>query len=591
MITLKNYILYLFLFQFTLYSQVTVKTNELKADNKSITDNTIAFNSNLAINVSLNVHLETSNGSVDNTFGNLYVYYKKNETDIPMQVGFHSVTFYLKTYYTSDILFNTVTLHKNEFYNTGGILYAEYKNNKNQTYQSTKIAVTGGSLATAPPTPTNQKIVTQNLKYSDDIPIINSKIFVPNNTSTLFDLEIYKSQSEGQTSAVNIYAYEEFGKKEILLKSTAIGGYFDSYFLIKNIKINYDALDFAKYTCKLRIEVRNYSKDLSTYQPYTDILSQNKQDITIILTKPILSNNISDNQSLTIGEAVKPFTSDSPYVDFTIPCNYRGCNITSDYRYITTFKWQTRSEAGNWSDIPNANNKDFSPNSVFSENVYYRRIAIYNGENFSISNTISITKNDQSLQNAICCNQTLPLSTSQPQEITGSVPTLENFTYQWQICTNLQNNSLNWIDLPNGKSQNYKHTFTEPAGRWTGETSFRRLIIKNSIIINTSNSITISRGRSSLASSKPLNNIEPTEETPSNNIVSTYPNPINNLFYIEGATDINNVVIYDSFGQKIDIDKHQKSDNLIEVNTSKIQPGIYILKTDNTSFSKTLIKN
>jgi len=206
MITLKNYILYLFLFQFTLYSQVTVKTNELKADNKSITDNTIAFNSNPTINVSLNVHLETSNGSVDNTFGNLYVYYKKNETDIPMQVGFHSVTFYLKTYYTSDILFNTVTLHKNEFYNTGGILYAEYKNNKNQTYQSTKIAITGGSLATAPPTPTNQKIVTQNLKYSEDLPIINSKIFVPNYSSTSFDLEIYRSQSDGQTTAINIYA-------------------------------------------------------------------------------------------------------------------------------------------------------------------------------------------------------------------------------------------------------------------------------------------------------------------------------------------------------------------------------------------------
>ncbi|QDW22995.1 T9SS type A sorting domain-containing protein [Flavobacterium sp. KBS0721] len=475
MITLKNYILYLFLFQFTLYSQVTVKTNELKADNKSITDNTIAFNSNPTINVSLNVHLETSNGSVDNTFGNLYVYYKKNETDIPMQVGFHSVTFYLKTYYTSDILFNTVTLHKNEFYNTGGILYAEYKNNKNQTYQSTKIAITGGSLATAPPTPTNQKIVTQNLKYSEDLPIINSKIFVPNYSSTSFDLEIYRSQSDGQTTAINIYAYEEFGKKEILLKSVGIGGFFDSYFLIKNIKINYDALDFTKYTCKIRIEIRDYSKDLSTYKSNIDILSQNTQPISIILAKTIYDNVIEGNQTLNIGEIPKPFTYQSPYIDYTIrDPKYRVSRAVYDHRPITIFKWQTKTENSNWTDIINQTSIGYNPNIIFKENVYYRRIAFYD-EQFNVSNIISITRN----------------------------------------------------------------------------------------LLNSSNKSEI----------------------------NIYPNPITNYFNIDGAVKINDIAIYDSFGQKINVVKQQKSTNLIEINTTNLQSGIFILKIDNTTFSKTLIKN
>lgn len=590
MITLKNYILYLFLFQFTLYSQATVKTNELKADNKSITDNTIAFNSNPTINVSLNVHLETSNGSVDNTFGNLYVYYKKNETDIPMQVGFHSVTFYLKTYYTSDILFNTVTLHKNEFYNTGGILYAEYKNNKNQTYQSTKIAITGGSLATAPPTPTNQKIAIQNLKYSEDLPIINSKIFVPNYSSTSFDLEIYRSQSEGQTTAINIYAYEEFGKKEILLKSVGIGGFFDSYFLIKNIKINYDALDFTKYTCKIRIEVRNYSTNLATYQSNTDILSQNKQEIIITLTKPIINNIISDNQSISTNTPSKPLTGIIAKINLD-PTTTRN---TQD---ITQYQWQQKVEGSNWTDIIGATFQNYTPLNTFNQSTSFRRIAISSDGYKNPSEYITISTVPAPINN-ICCNQTLPYNSSQPSTFTGN--SLDNTnSYQWQVL----HSQSSWINIPNATDSSCNYIFIAEAARGTENSTFRRLILKNQSIISVSNNIIITRSREAdpkIAPSTPTRVDVPgrrlsTYSTESNqldiNNLSIYPNPIINNLFIEGSSNINLINLYDSFGQKIDINKHQKSDNLIEVNTSRIQPGIYILKIDNTSFSKTLIKN
>lgn len=73
--------------------------------------------------------------------------------------------------------------------------------------------------------------------------------------------------------------------------------------------------------------------------------------------------------------------------------------------------------------------------------------------------------------------------------------------------------------------------------------------------------------------------------------LTIFPNPVINSLYINGAININDVAIYDSFGQKINLDKHQKSDNLIEVNTWSLQSGIYFLKVDDSTFSKTLIKN
>ena len=608
MASLKNYILILFLFQFTLYAQVAATINQLKIDNTPITTNTITFNNNPTINISLNVHLETSNGSIDNTFGNLNIYYKKNESDIPMQLGFYSVTFYLKTYYINDTPFNTITLNKNEFFNTGGILYAEYKNNKKETYQSAKIAIIGGSLTSIPanPTPTNQKIISQNLKYSDNFPITNAKILVAADTPTSFDVDIYHVQGQGQFSTVNICAYEEYGTKVIYLKSLDIGDQsFNSYFSIKNIKINYDALDFTKYTCKLKIEVRNYSKDLSSFKSNIDILSQNNQDVTINIVKPILDNTISDNQTIKYGQTAKPFTlSSSPYVDYSIRCerNVRACTTIYDYRYITSFKWQTTTQNSNWSDIEGETLQEYSPNKAFTENTYYRRLAFVNNHQYKISNIASIIIEDTNITNNICCDQPLPLSDSQPQEIIGNNIISNNYRYQWQSSKNSRGDDfLPWQDIIGATNQNYKHIFTENAATNNEKTKFRRIIKLNSLPINISNAITISRystldftppsRRGTLQSQSfiNLNTNEPIENNETN--LSIYPNPLTNSLSIEGLVNINLINLYDSFGQKINIDKHQKSDNLIEVNTSKLQSGIYILKIDNTTFSKTLIKN
>lgn len=610
----KNLIFFLLL-NFNLHAQVTLTNNNLKVNNTVITNNTIGFNSNQSLDISLTVQLETADNSINNTFGNLFLYYKKSENDSPTQVGYQSIVFVQnipKTNFISNALFTSIILYKNTFFASGGILYAEYKNNNNNTYQSNKISITGGSLTTTPTPPpsTNQSIATQNLKYSDNFPIVNSKLFVTADTSTYFDVDVYMAQNESNNSTINIYAYEEGGSKRILLKSVFIGGFINSYFLVKDIKVNPTDLDFTK-TYVLKVEKRKYSSDLSTYSSIIDNLYKDNKAINIILAKPISYNTIADNQSLSSEQISKPFTSLSPWVDYTIPCNRRGCIPTYDRRDVTVFKWQIKTQNSDWSDIYGETQKDYSPNKSFTENTYYRRVAFYNDGQYNLSNIISITLNNQSFENTICCNQDLPLTTSQPKEITGNIPTLSNFTYQWQICTQPSDTTPLWSDITNATTQNYQHTFTQAASRWTLITAFRRLIKTNTFVTSTSNTITITRSRTSPQTeinppirrdgttnprSKPSTSKVILNETNNEAIenetenIDIYPNPVFNSFFIKGSTNISNINFFDSSGGKINLEKKQVSENLIEVDATKLSSGIFILKIDNSTYSKKIIK-
>lgn len=610
----KNLIFFLLL-NFNFYAQVTLTNSNLKANNTIITNNTIGFNSDQSLDISLTIQLETADNSINNTFGNLFLYYKKSENDSPTQVGYQSIVFVQnipKTNFISNAVFTSIILYKNAFFANGGILYAEYKNNNNKTYQSNKISITGGSLTTipTPPPSTNQSISTQNLKYSDNFPIVNSKLFVTADTPTYFDVDVYMAQNESNNSTINIYACEEGGSKRFLLKSVFLGGFISSYFSVKDIKINPTDLDFTKNTYVLKIEKRKYSSNLSTYSSTIDNLYTDNKAINIILVKPISYNTIADNQSLTFEQISKPFTSLSPWVDFTIPCNRRACIPIYDRRNVTIFKWQIKTQNSDWSDIYGETQKDYSPNKSFTENTYYRRVAFYNDGQYNLSNIISITLNNQSFENTICCNQDLPLATSQPKEITGNIPNLSNFTYQWQICTEPSYTTPVWSDITNATTQNYQHTFTQTANRGTLSTAFRRLTKTNTSVTSTSNTITIIRTTSLTETNPPIRRDGTTNprSKPSNTSkvivneinneaienkikdIDIYPNPVFNSFFIKGLTNINNINFFDSSGGKINLEKKQVSENLIEVDATKLSSGIFILKIDNSTYSKKIIK-
>lgn len=172
-----------------------------------------------------------------------------------------------------------------------------------------------------------------------------------------------------------------------------------------------------------------------------------------------------------------------------------------------------------------------------------------------------------------------------------------NYDYRYATAFKWQTKTQNseWIDIPGQTSVSYS-----PNRAFTENTYYRRIAyydgqynISNIISITRNLLSTTKRSEAMVSSSHLLNDSKPIEEKLNNEnlIINIYPNPIINSLYIEGPTDIKNISIYDSFGIKSNTEKYQISKDLIEVNTSKLQSGIFLLKIDNTSFSKTLIKN
>jgi len=475
--TLKIFLIIFLLINFDVYSQVTVTCNNLKVNNNLVSNNTIEFNSSLSVNISLDIKMETTDGSANNTLGNLFLYYKKNTTDNdPTQIAFQSITFvnnYPKTNYINNTFFSSITLFKNNFLSTGGILYAEYKTNDKKVYKSQVINIIGGEYTTMP--------------------------LPPNNGNKL-----------------------------------------------------------------------------------------------------VLNNLIGNDQTISSGEIPKPFSNSTPFYR-NIDNPYQGPRFISTDTYITIFKWQIKTESTNWTDIPGETSVGYSANKAIYENTSYRRVAFYEGGHYDISNTIFIIVHDPSFQNTICCNQTLTSSSSSTNEIVGNAPNLNNFTYKWQACSSPNAVNKYWAEMVFGNDQNLPPVQPQPSnGRGDETRAYRRLIKQNGNVISISNPIiiTLAPPNSGLRSTKndgtnpnttsksPINLTEPDDK---NTLI--YPNPFINSFSIEGPINLGEIKLYDSFGQVLNIDKIQSSKDKIEINTTNLRSGAYILKIDNTSFSKTLFKN
>lgn len=482
MIQLKNYITLFFLFNYTLYSQVTVTINNLKVDNNLVSNNTIVFNSSPSVKISLDIKMETTDGSTNTTFGNLFLYYKQNTNDNNRtQIAFQSITFvnnYPKTNYINNTFFASITLFKTNFLSNGGTLYAEYKTNDKEAYKSQVINITGGGYTTMPPPPNKQR-------------------------------------------------------------------------------------------------------------------------------KQLLSNLIGNDQIIASGEIPKPFTNYIPYYrnSDNLP-GQRGSSSSGSSSaniYLSIFKWQIKTQSTNWTDIPGETSAGYSPNKAIYENSSYRRVAFYEGGEYDFSNTIFIIINDKSFQNTICCDQILTSSSSRTEEIVGNTPNLNNFTYQWQECSDPNNINKNWSELTIADDQNLSTLHPQPStGIWDDTRAYRRLIKQNGNVISISNIVNITLPKSNTGTGPTRNDgTTPTRRSqslmsiaePDDNNTIIYPNPFINSFSIEGPINLGEIKLYDSFGQVLNINKTQSTKDKIEINTTNLKSGAYILKIDNSSFSKTLIKN
>jgi hypothetical protein len=581
-------------------------------------NNTISFNGVVDLDIEFDIKVTYTGSNVDfrkgyiggyfyepNSFDNETAEYYNNGV-IPL----HLFTKFLPLSYNSTGYTSTyrqkLRFKRNTVYNTGNSFVIKYRTDvsPNKILKKLTISIVGGTKTGNEPLKAETASATlTNLSYKNGSPVLNNKIIIPDsegddigtesiNLSLSYNCNYGSKLKLSYYPGIQVQIKDDLSVRKFLtewITPTIING----TATFNDLKIKSSDLSPTSY-----LKIRFTFQEIDTYITCAIVKGNNQ--------KPILDNNISDNQTIKYGQTAKIFTpSTIPYVDYTVPCNSRsGCS--RDFRYLNTFKWQTRTLNTNWSDIPGVTTKEYSPTKTFTENTYYRRLAFYNADQYSISNICAIIIENTNIQNSICCDQTLPFKNSQPMPINANNINSTLYTYQWQSAKNsLGINFQPWHDIAGATNQNYNHTYTQDAATNDEKTRFRRIIKYNALPVNISNSITISRysttstGPTRADGTRPvrgqsLNSSYATTVVSNEEIINNtniYPNPFTNNFVINGPIDINLIKLYDSFGQTINIEKKQIDNNIIEVNTEKLKSGIFILKIDNTTFSKTLLKN
>jgi|GEM_PF-777171 len=114
-----------------------------------------------------------------------------------------------------------------------------------------------------------------------------------------------------------------------------------------------------------------------------------------------------------------------------------------------TYQWQSSENGTTWSNIPNANGRDYTPGNLI-KTTYYRLIAYSNGAQ-GVSNTATITVYPQVLCSVSPSGKAINYNTS-PGKLTGTASGGTNaYTYQWQSSEN----GTTWSNIPNANGRDY----------------------------------------------------------------------------------------------------------------------------------------
>lgn len=576
------------------FSQVTVQTSNLKVNDVIINDNTINFNNNSNVNVSIEVNLTTLNGNTNNIFGNLYLFYKPNSSENEVQVGFAPVTFIVsyppfvtQTTYTSRNHFSTAYLQASNFFATGGVFYAKYINNNNSSFVSSNIPVIGGTRTSSnpPPTQSNTICCNQTIRKGDKPSIITG--------STL------SQPSNGGISWVN-------GSNVIV----------DNY-LVNNINNFSSDYLFETTVFKRRIRV-NYS---STYS--------NSITITVV-PNPIVSNSIYLDASRLTGdldgsyevldnEALN-FYGTNPKVNLNVLNNPNHTVSRSDtYVNVDSFQWQYKSGNNKWKDVPNSANNSLEnfylsglDNFRYNSEFYFRRIAKY--QNISlVSSVLKVVKKQSSIYNTICCDQLLQSSSTvmpSPTLVSGSIAefnlvdagissfssypplNISNPIYQWQVS----NRNSVWTNIVGANFKDYLPPIINTFGT---KVKYRRVVRFNykaydghfggtpkyvdRFYDTYTNTLIISTTTSTVRKSELIDD----------SIFEVYPVPVSDFLNISNIKKGYEFYVFNSIGQKIKLDFIVLNENLIRLDVSSLSNGVYYIHFMNGAESviRKIIKN
>jgi len=570
---MKSYIFFLVALLFTVctYSQVTNTINNLKVN--SISSSQINFGNNTNISVTFQVKLGTTNGSSNNILGNLFIYTKKTTSSPAIQRSSSAVTFVASYYPTvpettyNNETFFTVSLSNVDFETSGGVLYAEYKNNSNQIYKSLEIPVTKNSSSSG-----ISSLTITDIKYQETSQTIVDTLYIPDSTDeTLISFNFSRTIPQGQSCEGRYRVVGDDLNGENLFRT--IVGYSPSGCISNGNPYNSSftnvVLKKADYENggDVRLQLAN---DVTQYY-----LNGNKIPVKIL--KFSARNTIFTNDLVVNSSANFFINGFSVAVEMGKTWDPRSNKFVPRNVTIDEFKWYKRVNGSAWDLIPNQEEGALMVSNLTQTTDFVRR-AFYKGCSVE-SNILTITVIQPNGINSICCDRIISSENVGDPIIGNDVGS--QFIIQWQR----QSRSSDWTSISDANSRDYIPTNT------TSTSSYRRVIIlrQNTGVRYISNIVKISYNLRPIVGRFSSDKNDDIEETLYDKII-VYPNPSSSIITIYDTQLTGTITIYDITGREIKGLKITKvNEETYNVDVSQLSNSTYILKVGNKM--KQFIKN
>ncbi|MCL9805767.1 T9SS type A sorting domain-containing protein [Flavobacterium amniphilum] len=501
----------------------------------------------------------------------------------------------VNNYYTKTV-HQKITLRKYTISNTGYTFQTNmFSIGLHKNLKRTDLYKLAGGTSESYPNNIPDRVEAQitDLKYSDNLPILNNKIVVPNTAEgySSIDFKINYSLIHGSNLVSGYY-----GSMNIAIHNPEGSTLYTTLLVTPKIFTNYIGSETYQNIQIPSSKLINGAKIIVTFQfqgtNFPFILAES------VIKSDLISNNlIHENKIVAPGSIVSLTNNYLPSIISTKVCPYRT-DCEREIKYINYFKWQYKTTNENtWHDFVNQNSNDLINIGPINEDTLIRRIAIDTDNGFyNISNTISISINNSIIVNTICCDQTLT-SLVNPSIFTGNAVTNSNLKYKWQMAKTGENINFNndyvWTDIPNATGKDFQYIYTSNLRPYQ-YLGFRRLITENGIVKSISNPIAVIRRVSSARTMQDENEDSDSIKMNQNDfeITSPYPNPNNGTFYLKNDLNLGtSFYLVDTYSRRIKNFSFTTKDEEVEFKIDDLPNGIYFLKSErNNSFLKKIIK-
>lgn len=573
-------------------NDVVVEVFNITTNGLLLPNNTIDFNGVDELILEFDIKATYSGNILESTFGQAIGSYLRNQNYADQNGYIEPIHLFnvncdlikINNNLYTNTIHKKILLRKNTFYANDDRIRFAYGSDSRANTSGGEIyfnIIGGTNVIGGTNFPPTGDFSIQEIKYSDDSPILNNNIPITTSrerNDISLDITFSSNFIHGNKITLGYYPYVTSIQ---LINPSGIKfliGYgsletYNGLTTFKDIKID----------SSLPIESGAYIK---VYVGFQGINRQITTNITITKTK--IRNILNhDHKFIALGSTLS-IINNVATSDFSPPCLGRGC--VTDIRTITNYKWQYKPEGTtSWIDIPGQTTKDLSfPN--ITTNMLIKRVAYYAGE-FAYSNIISVSVNDLVVTNSICCDQTTSNINSQPEPFTGTtISTPLPFEYKWEYSviqrTRLGEVGSPWEEIINPNINNLQYIYTATDSRSTSYIKFRRIIIQNQIVKNISNNVLLTRSFAAGRIVETKEDIAEIKKSNESNELTIFPNPTKGNLNIElPNNNYKNLAIVNILGEIVKESNINNHKNII-IDMSNYTSGVYFLILEDNLGSK-----